>query len=401
MSRSAQAPPETPARRTGAHPADARTVGLLVGAAVFVLTQLYAAIPLLGPVGDDLGGDVTFALATCFSLCYATGFLIWGPVSDQYGRKKVMTAGLLVLSAATLACAFTASVAWLGALRGVQGLAAASFAPTALAYLSEAVPPHRRAGAIGAMSTAFLVAGIFGQVFASWVSLNIGWPWVFAVCAVVFAGASLATALTVVEPRRETSPGHLGHRFLAAGRLVVRPEVLLLCAAHLTLLLSFVGMYTALGPHLGTLGVDESGVIWLRLVGLPGMFAALLAGRLALRWGTENAARAGFLLAAAGIAAEALLGRSPAGVAAASPVFVTGVALTVPSMITLFGRESAPDRASGMALTGFVLFVGASLGPVAARHTGDFAALLWGFAGLLTFAAGCLTVFRRLVSGTL
>src|SRR5690606_17283429 len=154
MSRSAQAPPETPARRTGAHPADARTVGLLVGAAVFVLTQLYAAIPLLGPVGDDLGGDVTFALATCFSLCYATGFLIWGPVSDQYGRKKVMTAGLLVLSAATLACAFTASVAWLGALRGVQGLAAASFAPTALAYLSEAVPPHRRAGAIGAMSTA-------------------------------------------------------------------------------------------------------------------------------------------------------------------------------------------------------------------------------------------------------
>src|SRR5690606_29883949 len=91
MSRSAQAPPETPARRTGAHPADARTVGLLVGAAVFVLTQLYAAIPLLGPVGDDLGRDVTFALATCFSLCYATGFLIWGPVSDQYGRKKVMT----------------------------------------------------------------------------------------------------------------------------------------------------------------------------------------------------------------------------------------------------------------------------------------------------------------------
>ncbi|HEY8479774.1 MAG TPA: MFS transporter [Spirillospora sp.] len=398
MLRSAHTTLEAP--HADAHPAGTRTVSLLVGTAVFVLTQLYAAIPLLGPVGDDLGGDVTFALATCFSLCYAIGFLIWGPVADHYGRKKAMTAGLLVLSVATLACGFAPSTTWLAVLRCVQGLAAASFAPSALAYLSEAVPPHRRAGAIGAISTAFLVAGIFGQVFASWISLNAGWPWMFAVSAAVLAGAFLAAALTVAEAPRPASPGHLGHRFLAAGRLITRPTMLLLCAAHVTMLMSFVGMYTALGPHLGALGLEESDVIWLRLAGLPGMFAALLAGRLIARWGTENTARAGYSLAAAGIAGEALLGQSLAGVTVASLVFVTGVAVAVPAMITLFGREAAPDRGSGMALTGFILFVGASLGPVVARQTGDFTALLLAFAGCLVFSAGCVTVFKRLVAGT-
>src|SRR5699024_2304434 len=44
---------------------------LLIVTALLVLTQLYAAIPLLGPVAGSLGSDVTFALSTVFSLCYA------------------------------------------------------------------------------------------------------------------------------------------------------------------------------------------------------------------------------------------------------------------------------------------------------------------------------------------
>ena len=50
-----------------AHPAHGMAVSVLVVAALFVLTQLYAAIPLLGPVGTAMGGDATFALSTSFS----------------------------------------------------------------------------------------------------------------------------------------------------------------------------------------------------------------------------------------------------------------------------------------------------------------------------------------------
>jgi MFS family permease len=50
----------------------------------------------------------------------AVGFLIWGPVSDRYGTKKVMAVAIGVLSAATLACAFAPSLGALAPIPTVQ-----------------------------------------------------------------------------------------------------------------------------------------------------------------------------------------------------------------------------------------------------------------------------------------
>lgn len=380
------------------HPAGSGPVALLVVTALFVLMQLYAAIPLIAPVGAALGADVTFALSTVFSVCYATGFLIWGPLADQYGRRRILLIGLAALTVATIACGLASSVPALAVLRGVQGLTAASFAPVALAYLAEATPPRLRASAIGAMSTAFLVAGIAGQVLASTITLALGWTWVFILSGIVLGFCLIGVAVLMAEPSQRQSGGgvSLVRRFAAVGRVAARPAVLLLSAAHLTLLLSFVAMYTGLGPHLDALGLDASQVIWLRLAGLPGMFATLLAGVLARRLGVAGVARAGFALAGVGLLLEAVLSGTLIGTAAASLVFVTGVALAVPSMITLFGETAAPNRAGGMALNGFVLFLGASLGPLTAHLRLDFPILLVALAALAGLAVASLTGFARL-----
>ncbi|WP_211366130.1 MFS transporter [Verticiella sediminum] len=375
------------------HAAAGGVVALLVTTALFVLTQLYLAIPLLAHVGRDFGsatpGAVTFALATGFSLAYASGFLIWGPISDQYGRRPVMLVGLVALSIATFACAFAPSLSWLAGLRAVQGLAASSFAPVALAYLAEAAPPRLRATAIGAMSTSFLVAGIFGQAIAAWVALRWDWPWVFVATGGCLVAMIPGIAAMVQEPARAAVDGHLGHRFAALCRLAVRPAVLLLSCAHITLLLSFVAMYTALGPHLDSLGLDPGKVILLRLAGMPAMFVALLAGPLAARIGMQGVAGAGYVLAAVGLALEAVLSQSLAGIAVGSLIFVTGVALAVPAMITQYGALAAPHRAGGMALNGFVLFAGASIGPLIAARMPGFVTLLAGLAAALLLAAAC------------
>ncbi|MEC5318676.1 MFS transporter [Brenneria populi subsp. brevivirga] len=376
-------------------------VVLLVAIALFVLTQLYLAIPLLAHVARDFDAPAaaaTFALATSFSLAYAGGFLIWGPLSDQYGRRSMMLAGLAALSVSTFACAFAPSLLWLAALRALQGLAASSFAPIALAWLAEAMAPNRRATAIGAMSTAFLVAGIFGQVLAAWAALHGGWDRAFLITGACLTAAIPLVAAIVREPARAAVHGHLGHRFAALGAVVARPAVLLLSLAHVTLLLSFVAMYTALGPHLEALGLDAGKVILLRLVGLPGMFAALLVGPLAARIGMPGVASAGYVLAAAGLALEAALSHSLAGVACGSLAFVTGVALAVPSMITQFGALAEPNHAGGMALNGFVLFVGASVGPLVAARVPGFVALLTGLAAALVLAAACVAGSASLAS---
>ena len=181
------------------YPATRTAVVILVSTALFVLAQLYASIPLLAPVSSAFRANATFALSLCFSLAYAVGFLIWGPVSDRYGRKKVVVLSLSVLTLATFGCAFAPALGMLAILRTCQGMTAAGFAPVALAYLTESVLPAGRAQAIGAMSTAFLAAGIFGQVLASIIALSLGWRWFFGLCGLIFIGTVSLVLCTMLE----------------------------------------------------------------------------------------------------------------------------------------------------------------------------------------------------------
>lgn len=374
-------------------PAGAGTVGLLVFTALVVVSQLYAAIPLAGPAGKSLGGDAVFALSTCFSATYALGFVLWGPLADHFGRRRTMLAGMILLTLATAGCAAAQSISALAILRGLQGITTSSFAPVALAYIAEAVEPRRRALSIGAVSTAFLAAGIVGQVVPQALANWAGWASAFLVSAAVLALCWAAIFVLVREPGRAPGLG-LGRQFRQIGRLICLPEMLTLCAAHVTLLMCFIAMYTALGAHTASLGLSDSALMWIRLCGLPCMFAALAAGPLARRRGVSGLARAGFLLAACGLVLEALASSNAVALTAASLAFVTGIALAVPAMITLFGEVSAPHRASGMAINGLVLFIGASLGPLLARSLA-FRPLMFCCAAILGAAAACLVAFSR------
>ncbi|WP_414121414.1 MFS transporter [Corynebacterium nuruki] len=379
-------------------PATPRVIALLVATGLCVLMQLYAAIPLVDPVASDLdtsSGTATLVLSTCFSLSYAAAFLVWGPVADHVGRRPVILSGLALLVVTSIGCALAPNVTLLGVFRALQGIGAASYAPIALAYLTEATAPKHRATSVGAMATAFLVAGITGQVAASALAHEGTWRWYFAGSGMVFLTVGLAVFVLLTEPAhtRETT---LAGQFRNLGRLITRPRILLLAGALTTLLLSFVAMYSALGPHLEDAGLSSGAVLVFRLVGLPGMFVTLLAGPLATRIGVAATARVGFLLAAVGLVGEAALSATVVGTALASLVFVTGVALAVPSMITLFGMTSAPHRGAGMALNGFFLFLGASLGPLTTQLDLGFVALLLCLSALLCLAAVLVTGFLRL-----
>ena len=381
-----------------AYPAGSSATATLVVTALLVLTQLYAAIPLLTPISADLHGNATVALSTAFSLTYAAGFLIWGPVSDHYGRRRTMALALGILTVSTGCCALAPSLPALAALRTVQGLSASGFAPVALAYLSEALAPPRRAGAIGAMSTSFLVAGIVGQVLASLVALHLGWRWFFPLCGGLLAVALAAVLAVVHDAAHASGPSgsSLRGQFASLGRLALRPAVLALSLGHVTLLMVFVAMYTGIGGHLESLGMRPSTIILIRLAALPAMFLSLGAGRFAARRSWAQIARLGFGVSALGMLGEALLAGSLVGLVACSVVYVAGVALAAPAMISLYGQVSAPNRGSGMALNGFILFVGTSAGPLLATSSPTFRALALALTGILVLALAAVTVFKAL-----
>src|SRR5215210_5237304 len=119
----------------------AAPLAILVPCAMLVLMQLYLAIPLAPVVGRALAsGAAAAALGTAYSLAYALGLLIFGPLSDRYGRKPVLIPGMVALAIATATLSFASSMTMVAVLRIVQGLLAASFAAVVLAYVGEALP---------------------------------------------------------------------------------------------------------------------------------------------------------------------------------------------------------------------------------------------------------------------
>jgi MFS transporter, YNFM family, putative membrane transport protein len=379
------------------HAAVAAPLAVLVTCALLVLMQLYVAIPLTPVVGAEFdGGGAAAALGTAYSLAYALGFLVFGPLSDRYGRKAVLVPGMTALAVATAGMSAASSLPLVALLRSVQGLLAASFAAVALAYVGEALPPRWRSTGIGAVSTAFLVAGIAGQVYAQAVAQALGWRWVFAVAAPAFGLAAVALGTVLVEPVRNAPPASLAGRYRQLAAVAVRRELALAYTALFTVLLSFVAMYAALGPLLqGRFGLDGAGVLLVRLAGLPGMVLAPLAGWLVGRFGPTRVAVAGYLGAAVGLTLQAVSATVLWALVLASVVFVAGIATMVPAMIALVGSRAGATRAGALGLAGLAIFAGASCGPLAAELPIPFSVLLLVLAAMLVVGAVLVTLSGR------
>ena len=371
---------------------------VLISCALLVLMQFYVAIPLVPVLAEAFGRGqpaAAAALGTTYGLAYALGFLIFGPLSDRYGRKQILVPGMAVLAIATAGLAVAPSLPIVAVLRFVQGLVAASFAAAGLAYIGEALPRRWRATGIGAISTAFLSAGILGQVYAQGVALRIGWRWVFGLAAPAFAIAAIAIAVVLLDIRHG-QPESLGHRYRELGRLAIRRDLALPNAASFWVLLSFVAMYAALAPILrNQFGLDDAGVLLVRLAGLPAILLAPLAGWLVGRQGAPRVAVVGYLLAAVGLAAEAMSVGVLGALVIASVVFVLGVAAIVPAVIALIGARGRSSRAGALAVNGVAVFAGASCGPLVAQLPIGFPGLMLALAAMLVVGAVLVAISSR------
>jgi YNFM family putative membrane transporter len=376
------------------------TVTILGLTGLIVVSQLYVSIPLV-PMMERLF-DVSQAqaswLGTAFGLAYAGGFLVFGPLSDRYGRKTIMVPGLFALTLATLAVGFSPSYEVLVGLRVVQGIAAATFGPAALAYLGEVLPASIRATGIAVMTTGFLVAGIAGQVYADAVTLAVGWEWVFWGLAAVYG---VFVVLLYMLPQSEDVAGEsatsLRTVYARMGRLLGNRVLLAAYFAAFTLLFTFVGMYSGLAPYLQTtFGVNSQQLLLVRIAAIPGMALSLLAGRLVARYGSTRVVIGGIVLAAGGLGLEAVAG-SLAILVVGSVVFVTGIAAAVPSLISFVGETAASARGAAVALYACILFIGASLGPLitTALQSVGFVGLCSVLALILLLAAGVFAIGRN------
>ncbi|TSE31759.1 multidrug effflux MFS transporter [Tepidimonas charontis] len=172
-------------------------------------TDLY--LPALPVLTVALGAPMAQAQATLSALLLAFGCaqLVWGPISDRYGRRPVLLAGLAAYTLAAVGSAVATSIEQLIVWRILQGAAMGAAVMGARAIVRDLYPPVEGARM---MSKGLSGLGIFACIsgpLGGWLTDHFGWRATLAVLA-VFSAATLAlVALRFRETLPQRNPNAL------------------------------------------------------------------------------------------------------------------------------------------------------------------------------------------------
>ncbi len=117
-----------PAVPAGVEPAvDRRSLAVMLGGlSLLGPLSIDAYLPAFADIQRDFqasAADLQLTL-TGYLLAFACMSLVHGPLSDAFGRRRVILSALLAFAVAALGCTLSPSVGWLTAFRVVQGMSA-------------------------------------------------------------------------------------------------------------------------------------------------------------------------------------------------------------------------------------------------------------------------------------
>ena len=214
----------TSSRKAADGPRHAIVLGLLSAVGLFALDMYLPALPT---ISSDLRADSHAVQASLISFfaAMAVSQIIYGPLSDMFGRKRPLYVGLALYMLGAVGCALSTDIGWLVAFRFIQGTGACAGVVIARAIVRDL---HTGPAAAQLMSRLMLVfsispilaplAGSIVTVFGDW--RLIFWVMVGAGLAGVIAGRFFLEETRPMAARNESS---LGGALKAYGTLLSDP----------------------------------------------------------------------------------------------------------------------------------------------------------------------------------
>lgn len=153
-------------------------LGLLCGFGPFVTDMYLPTLPSMTKVFHTTPSMVQLGLTTSM-LGLAVGQLFFGPISDRYGRKKVLVSTLLLFSIATVAIVFSPSINVFNACRFVQGLGGAGAIVLSRSVATDCFSGKDLAKAMALIGAINGIAPVSAPVIGGLVAESIGWKGIF------------------------------------------------------------------------------------------------------------------------------------------------------------------------------------------------------------------------------
>lgn len=145
-------------------------------------------------------------VVNAYTLAFASLLLTTGSLGDRFGQKPMMTAGLLLFTAASIGCGLAGSIETLIAARVLQGVAAALCVPSSLALINITFSDRKaRAKAIGIWAgTASLALGA-GPIIGGLLVDYLGWPSIFLINIPFGLAGIWLTLVHAPTPQKQTA----------------------------------------------------------------------------------------------------------------------------------------------------------------------------------------------------
>jgi DHA1 family bicyclomycin/chloramphenicol resistance-like MFS transporter len=196
-------------------------LGLLSAIGPFAIDMYLPALP---SIGQDLGAEnkVVQLSLLAFFISFALSQLVYGPLSDMWGRKAPLYLGIGLFAAASIGCALATDIETLIAFRFLQGIGGAAGMVIPRAIVRDMHTGVQAARLMSLLMLVFSISPILAPLTGSAVIEFYGWRGVFwAVTIASFIGlVLLATQLRETRPRAHRADSSLGSAMAAYGVLL-------------------------------------------------------------------------------------------------------------------------------------------------------------------------------------
>jgi predicted MFS family arabinose efflux permease len=247
--------------------------------------QVIIIAPILPEIGEALDTPVALLgwLATSYTVLLAVMAIVVGPISDKFGRRRILLAGCATMAVVLYLHGFVTSFTSMLVVRALAGVAGGMLSGAAVAFVGDYFPYTRRGWANGWIMSGMAVGQILGIPIGKVLASSFGFRWSFLMFAITMTFATILVWFFVPQPEVERDESRL--TFASVGRnylKLIQQKAIVAAASVYFLMFLSIGVYVFYLPLWleNVIGISKLQTASLFFVGgLANVVAGPLAGR--------------------------------------------------------------------------------------------------------------------------
>ncbi len=284
-------PGQTQATKPVEGPEFIAMMAMMVATVAFSIDAMLPGLPHIAEALTPDAPNRAQLIITSFLMGLGVGTLIAGPLSDSFGRKRIILIGAVIYVAGALLGMIAPSLSTLLAARVLQGLGAAAFRIVSIAIIRDRFSGREMARLMSFVMTVFAMTPAMAPLLGAGIITLAGWRGVFG-AFVVFAGILtlwMALRLTEPLPPERRRPFRTGPLLAAISEVLANPVTRL---ATLVQMLCLTTLFTSLSMVQPVFEITfdraDSFPRWFFVMALVAGSGSFLNARLIMRLGMER-----------------------------------------------------------------------------------------------------------------